>query len=264
MRVRVRIAPAEGCVSRIVTLLTDFGTTDSYVGELKGMLLSLAPEAVLVDVSHDIAPGDVAAASFVLGRAWRTFPAGTVHLAVVDPGVGTRRRALAADIAGHRFVAPDNGLLSDVFAAAHADIVSLPVPDTASPTFHGRDVFAPAAARLARGAALAELGAPVSDLVHLPPKRLRTEGADVIGQVVHVDRFGTLVTNLPASAVLPGAAVRLGRHTVVVRATFGDVPPGDAVAFVGSGGTLEVAVRDGRAEAVLDVGRGAEVRLSGG
>ena len=251
-------------MSPIITLLTDFGTADSYVAELKGVLLSLTPESVLVDVSHDIAPGDVAAASFVLGRAWRTFPAGTVHLAVVDPGVGTRRRALAADVAGHRFVAPDNGLLSDVFAAAHADVVSLPVPDAASRTFHGRDVFAPAAARLARGEALPALGAPVADLVHLPPKRLRAEGTDLVGQVVHIDRFGTLVTNLPAGAALPGAAVRLGRHTVTVHATFGDVPPGSPVAFVGSGGTLEVAVRDGRAEAVLDVGRGAEVRLSGG
>jgi S-adenosyl-L-methionine hydrolase (adenosine-forming) len=249
-------------VSAIITLLTDFGTADSYVGELKGTLLSLAPEAAVVDVTHDIAPGDVVAASYVLGRAWRTFPTGTVHLAVVDPGVGTRRRALAADVAGHRFVAPDNGLLSDVFAEAHADVVNLPVPATASRTFHGRDVFAPAAARLARGAALAELGAAVSDLVHLAPRRLRTERTDLVGQVVHVDRFGTLVTNVPGSAVVPGVAVRLGRHSVAVQATFGDVPAGSPVAFVGSGGTLEIAVRDGRAETVLGVERGAEVRVS--
>jgi len=251
-------------MSGIITLLTDFGTADSYVGEVKGVLLSLAPEAAVVDVTHDIAPGDIAAASYVLGRLWRRFPAGTVHLAVVDPGVGTRRRALAADVAGHRFVAPDNGLLSDVFAAAHADVVSLRVPDGSSRTFHARDVFAPAAARLARGAALPELGTAVSDLVHLPPRRLRTEGADLIGQVVHVDRFGTLVTNVPASGIAPGTAVRLGGHTVAVHATFGDVPPGSPVAFVGSGGTLEIAVRDGRAETVLGVMRGAEVRVTGG
>jgi S-adenosylmethionine hydrolase len=246
----------------IITLLTDFGTADSYVGEVKGLLLSLAPGVTLVDVTHDIAPGDVVAASYVLGRVWRTFPAGTVHLVVVDPGVGTRRRALAADVGGHRFVAPDNGLLSDVFAASHADVVSLPIPGTASATFHGRDVFAPAAARLATGATLAELGSPVSDLVHLPPRRLRTEGTDLIGHVIHVDRFGTLVTNVPGSSVAPGAVVRLGRHAVVLHATFGDVPPGSPVAFVGSGGTLEIAVRDGRAETVLDVVRGAEVRVS--
>jgi S-adenosyl-L-methionine hydrolase (adenosine-forming) len=252
-------------MSPIVTLLTDFGGADSYVGEVKGTLLSLAPQAVVVDVTHDIAPGDVVAASYVLGRVWRTFPVGTVHLAVVDPSVGTRRRALAADIAGHRFVAPDNGLLSDVFAAADADVVSLPTPGTASHTFHGRDVFAPAAARLAQGAALAELGSAVSDLVHLPPWRLRTEGGDLVGHVVHVDRFGTLVTNLPASAIgAAGAVVRVGVHTVEVHATFGDVQPGMPVALVGSGGTLEIAVRDGRADAVLGVARGIEVRVSAG
>jgi hypothetical protein len=252
-------------MSPIVTLLTDFGSADSYVGEVKGALLSLAPLAVVVDITHDIAPGDIASASYVLGRVWRTFPAGTVHLAVVDPGVGTRRRALAADVGGHRFVAPDNGLLSEVFAAADADVVSLPVPPTASHTFHGRDVFAPAAARLAQGAALAELGAAVSDLVHLPPRRVRVEGADLVGQVVHVDRFGTLVTNLPASAAgAAGAVVRLGGHSVAVHATFGDVAAGSPVAFVGSGGTLEIAVRDGRADAVLGVARGIEVRVSAG
>jgi len=252
-------------MSPIVTLLTDFGAADSYVGEVKGALLSLAPQAVVVDVTHDIAPGDVVAASYVLGRVWRTFPAGTVHLAVVDPGVGTRRRALAADVAGHRFVAPDNGLLSDVFAASDADVVSLPIPGTASHSFHGRDVFAPAAARLAQGASLAELGAAVSDLVHLPPRRLRTEGADLVGYVVHVDRFGTLVTNLPASAVAAaGAVVTLGGRTVAVHTTFSDVAPGSPVALVGSGGTLEIAVRDGRADAVLGVARGGEVRVSAG
>ena len=251
-------------MSPLVTLLTDFGSSDSYVGEVKGRLLSLVPAATLVDLSHDIAPGDVAAASYVLGRAWREFPAGTVHLAVVDPGVGTARRALAVDAAGHRFVAPDNGLLSEVFAAAHAEVVSLAVPGGASRTFHGRDVFAPAAARLALGAALADLGSPVRDLVHLPPRRPHTEGADTVGQVVHVDRFGTLVTNLPASACHAGAEVRLGRHLVPLHATFGEVPGGSPVAFVGSGGTLEIAVRDGRADAVLGYGRGAEVRVSGG
>ena len=125
-------------------------------------------------------------------------------------------------------------------------------------------MFAPAAARLANGAALGELGPAVGDLVHLPPRRVRVEGADVIGQVVHVDRFGTLITNLPAGAARPGAVVRVGRHAVTVHGTFGDVPSGEPVAFVGSGGTLEVAVRDGRAERVLDVARGADVRLSGG
>ena len=249
-------------MSRIITLLSDFGTADSYVAEVKGVLASGAGDAILVDITHDIAPGDVAAASYVLGRAWRAFPKGTVHLAVVDPGVGTDRRALAAQVAGHGFIAPDNGLLSDVFAAADAKVVSLAIPAGASRTFHGRDVFAPAAARLVRGAALSDLGSPVSDLVHLPPRRLRTEGADVIGQVIHVDRFGTLITNLPGDAVAAGAAVSVGSRSVPLAGTFGDVPAGSPLAVVGSGGTIEIAVRDGRADQVLGVARGNEVRAA--
>ncbi len=249
-------------MSRIITLLTDFGTADSYVAELKGVLASSAGDAVVVDITHQIPRGDVAAASYVLGRAWRAFPKGTVHLAVVDPGVGTERRALAAQVAGHTFVAPDNGLLSEVFAAADARVVRLVIPPDASRTFHGRDVFAPAAARLVRGTSLADLGAPATDLVHLPPRRVRTEGADLIGQVIHVDGFGTLITNLDGAAVKPGAAVQIGRHSVPLLGTFGDVPSGSPVAFVGSGGTVEIAVRDGRADAVLGVGRGIEVRAA--
>jgi len=251
-------------MSALITLLTDFGTADSYVAEVKGALLSLAPGATLVDVTHDIPPGDVVAASYVLGRVWRAFPAGSVHLAVVDPGVGTRRRALAVEAAGYRLVAPDNGLLSEVFAAAHAHVVSLPAPASASRTFHGRDVFAPAAARLARGEALEQLGSPVSDLVHLPPRRLRTEGTEVVGHVIYVDRFGTLVTDIPEFEAGPGAELCVGRHVVPLHGTFGDVAAGSPVAYAGSGGTLEIAVRDGRAASALDVGRGAEVRVKGG
>src|SRR5688572_2722923 len=146
----------------IVTLLTDFGLRDSYVGEVKGVLLSLAPRVELVDVTHDIAPGDVRAAQYVLGRAWPHFPAGTVHLAVVDPGVGGARRALAAEVAGHYFVGPDNGILS--WLPDHAKFVSLATPAGASATFHARDVFAPAAAALANGTALSHLGPIVTDV----------------------------------------------------------------------------------------------------
>ncbi|HXO84503.1 MAG TPA: SAM-dependent chlorinase/fluorinase, partial [Gemmatimonadales bacterium] len=126
----------------IITLLTDFGTVDSYVAELKAVLLSRAPSVTLVDITHQVAPGDIRAGQYLLGRTWAHFPAGTVHLAIVDPGVGTARRALAAEHGGHRFVAPDNGLLS--FLPQDGHFVSLPVPTTAAATFHGRDVFAPA------------------------------------------------------------------------------------------------------------------------
>jgi len=249
-------------MSRIITLLTDFGTADGYVGEVKGTLLTLAPGVLLVDVAHNLPAGDVAAGCYVLGRVWRTFPEGTVHLAVVDPGVGSARRALAAEAGGQYFVAPDNGLLSDVLAAAPARVVSLTVPAGASRTFHGRDVFAPAAARLAGGAPLQDLGTPLSDPVRLEPAALGTDGSDVVGEVIYVDRFGTLVTNLPREHVAPEGRVRIAGHDLPLKATFADVPQGEPVAFIGSGGTLEIAVRDGRADVVLGLSRGTEVRAT--
>lgn len=246
-------------MAHLITLLTDFGAADSYVAEVRGVLLSRAPGVQLVDVAHDLPPGDVRAAAYVLGRSWPAFPAGTVHLAVVDPGVGTARRALAAEGGGHWFVAPDNGLLSSL--PADARFVSLTVPAGAAPTFHGRDVFAPAAAALARGAALAELGTPVADPHVLPATPPASRDGVVIGEVVHVDRFGTLVTNVPAD-LAGGARVRVGaRRAGPVRRTFGDVKPGQLVAYVGSGGTIEIAARDGSAAMITKLGVGARVRV---
>src|SRR5690606_12746954 len=151
----------------ILTLLTDFGTADSYVAEVRGVLLSAVPGATLVDVSHEVAQGAVRTAAYLLGRAWRRFPAGTVHLVVVDPGVGTPRAALAAEFGGHRFVGPDNGTLTPVLEGAA--VVELAPPAEASATFHGRDLFAPAAAALATGAALASLGSPPASPPFLLP-----------------------------------------------------------------------------------------------
>jgi S-adenosylmethionine hydrolase len=220
---------------------------------------------VLVDVSHQIPPGDIRAGQYVLARAWSRFPSGTVHLAVVDPGVGTQRRALAAEVAahrfvaGHRFVAPDNGLLS--FLPADARFVSLPVPAGAAPTFHGRDVFAPAAAALAVGAPLAGLGSPLTDPVRSPLPTPHHDGTAVMGEVLYVDRFGTLVSNIPADAVEPGVRIRIaGTDVGSLRRTFGDAERGTLLAIAGSGGTVEIAVRDGSAARLLGVGVGAEVR----
>ena len=243
----------------IVTLLTDFGTADSYVAELKAVLLSSASGAVLVDISHQVAPGDLRAGQYLLGRAWKHFPRGTVHLAIVDPGVGTERRALAAEYEGQRFVAPDNGLLS--FLPKGGRHVSLSVPASASATFHGRDVFAPAAARLANGAALEDLGESITDPCYTPLPAARLDHLTVIGEVIYVDRFGTLVTNIPGAAVQPGARVRIeDSEAGSLRRTFRDVARGALVAFVGSGGTVEIAVRDGSAARMLGVGVGAEVK----
>lgn len=244
-------------MSAIITLLTDFGTADGYVAEMKGVLLALVPEVRLVDLTHDIPPGDIRAGAYALGRAWRTFPPGTVHLAVVDPGVGTARRALAVEVAGQRFVVPDNGLLSRVLEGRDFKALAIAVRSDAAPTFHGRDVFAPAAATLARGDTLEAQAVP--DPVRLPAGRLQRRGGDLLGEVVHVDRFGTLITNIPAERIAADAVVRVGAYELPLRRTFGDVAPGDPVAFIGSGDTVEVAVRDGRADVVLGTSRGAEI-----
>jgi S-adenosylmethionine hydrolase len=249
-------------MATLITLLTDFGTADSYVGEVKGVLLSQVHGVVLADITHQVPPGDVRAAQYILSRVWQRFPQGTVHLAVVDPGVGTDRRALAAQTTGHFFVAPDNGLLS--FLPPKAHFVSLPVPPGAAPTFHARDLFAPAAGQLALGASLSHLGPPVTDPLRSPLPGHRTEGGRggvVVGEVIYVDRFGTLISNIPGDSVEPGVRVRVaGTEIGTLARTFGDVKRGVLVALVGSGGTVEIAVRDGSAARLLGVGVGAEVR----
>jgi S-adenosylmethionine hydrolase len=245
-------------MTSLITILTDFGLADSYVAEVKGVLLRRAPGATLVDISHQVPPGDVRAGQYLLSRAWRQFPKGTVHLAIVDPGVGTSRRALAASAGEHLFVAPDNGLLSFL---QKPQFVSLPTPKDAAPTFHGRDVFAPAAAALASGARLESLGSHVTDITHAPLPTPHHDGTALMGEVVYVDRFGTLISNIPGPDVEPGVRIRVaGTDVGALRRTFGDVERGTLVAFVGSGGTVEIAVRDGSAARLLGVGVGAEVR----
>ena len=246
-------------MAQIITLLTDFGTSDSYVAEVKGVLLSRIPGAQLVDVSHDIAPGDVRAGAYVLGRAWPRFPKGAVHLAIVDPGVGTARRALAAEAAGHRFVAPDNGLLSSL--PPDARFVALPIPTDASPTFHGRDVFAPVAAALANGASLTDLGSIITDAHRVPRTTPQVKGGVVIGEVIHIDRFGTLLTNITPNLVTARSRIVIGAHEVLLARTFADVARGDLVAFIGSGGTIEIAARDSSAAMVTQQTVGAVVRI---
>jgi S-adenosyl-L-methionine hydrolase (adenosine-forming) len=246
-----------------ITLLTDFGTADSYVAEVKGVLLSGTSGVTLVDVTHDVPPGAVATAQYLLARAWQRFPPGTVHVVIVDPGVGTARRALAAEAAGHRFVAPDNGVLT--MLPDDARFVALALAAEAAPTFHGRDVFAPAAARLAGGARLEDLGAVVTDPIRVPLPAPEDRGTHLAGVVLHVDRFGNLVTNLPATWGRTGSGMRAAGVAVgPLRRTFGDVEPGQLVAYEGSGGLVEVAVRDGSAARLLGAGIGAAVTIEKG
>lgn len=243
----------------IVTLLTDFGTADGYVGEMKGVILSRAPEATIVDITHDIRPQDVESGRLALARVWRRFPAGTVHVCVVDPGVGSSRDAIAVASDGRFLVGPDNGLLSPALLVAGARAVRLPVPPGASPTFHGRDVFAPAGAALARGVALDSLGEPATEpIVRRTPEPRRLPDGSIRGEVIAVDRFGNAITNLVGHR---GGQVEVHGTSLPVRRTYAESAPGVPVAVVGSAGLIEVAVRDGSAASALGLARGSEVVL---
>ena len=243
----------------IITLTTDFGTADGYVGEVKGVLLSEAPDAELVDITHDIPPQDVERARLTVARVWRRFPAGTIHLVVVDPGVGSRRAALAVGSDGRFLVGPDNGVLSPALLVAGARAVELPLPTRSSATFHGRDVFAPAAAAIARGASIDALGQlAASPVVHRTPEPTRRSDGALEGEVIVVDRFGNAVTNLIG---LRGGTIELGSRRIPVRHTYSEAAPGEPVAVTGSTGFVEIAVRDGDAATALGISRGQKVVL---
>ena len=249
----------------VITLLTDFGTADGYVAAMKGAIRTIAPDVSIDDASHDIPPGDVAAAAWALGAYWDRYPRGTVHLVVVDPGVGTARRAIAAEARGRRFVCPDNGILTHVIATCTTDeieAVEIEPQEGISRTFHGRDVFAPAAARLAAGVSLHELGRTLDAdpvlLAHPAPVRL---GAVIRGAVIHVDRYGNLITNIPAAWLTTGARARIGGNEVSVVRTYSDVAHGTPLALIGSRAVLEISVRDGNAAHVLGMARGSAVEL---
>jgi hypothetical protein len=254
-----------------VTLLTDFGTADGYVGEVKGVLCTQAPGVPLVDIAHDIPPQDIEAARLAVARYWRRFPPGTVHLVIVDPGVGTERAALAVASEGRFLVGPDNGVLSPSLFALDARVVRLAEPPAAAPTFHGRDLFAPVAAQLAVGAMrglspavlLDTVGEPYAEAVRrrTPPPTRRGDGA-LVGEVLTFDRFGNAITTLvPARPLVGAAAVEMmGQRFPLVR-TYGDVAPGAPLALVGSSGLVELAVRNGSAALRFGMARGQGVVL---
>ena len=244
----------------LVTLLTDFGTADGYVGEMKGVLLSRAPDAQLVDITHEIPPQDVEAGRLALARVWRRFPAGVVHLVVVDPGVGSARAALAVASDDRLLVGPDNGVLSPALLLSGARAVEIPVPGGVSATFHGRDVFAPTAAALAMGASLDSLGpAARAPVVRRTAEPRRTDEGTLEGEVITIDRFGNAVTNLFGWR---GGSVRLHDTVLPLRRTYADVEPGEPVALAGSSGFIEIAIRDGSAARELAIQRGTQVRFT--
>ncbi|MDE2695682.1 MAG: SAM-dependent chlorinase/fluorinase [Chloroflexota bacterium] len=253
----------------IVTLTTDFSTRDSYVAQLKGVLLGRCADLRIHDLTHEIAAHHVVEGALFLAGAVPTFPAGTVHLAVVDPGVGSDRRPIAVEVAGQRAVCPDNGLLTLLdrahpIEAAHELTNPQFRREPVSATFEGRDAFAPAAAHLACGGALADLGPPVSDVARLAlPEPERTEGG-VRGEVMHVDRFGNAITNIHVSMLRDGldhARVRAAGRELSVLRTYADAAGGEALALVGSSGYVEVAVREGSAGDALGLERGSAVQV---
>jgi len=258
---------------RLITLTTDFGLEDAYVGVMKGVILGINPAATIVDLCHAISPQDVRAAAFLLHTAWPYFPPGTIHVVVVDPGVGSQRRAIAVDVGAATFVAPDNGVLSYVLAAAAAKnppAVHLTNQRywlaRVSATFHGRDIFAPVAAHLSLGVPLADLGEPLSlgELVTFPLPRPERQGDTWVGHVVHVDHFGNLVTDLEAEAIGDAQAVVIevgGQRMVGLRRTYAEGRPGEPMALIGSSGRLEIAVPGGQAARWLKVQIGDQVRL---
>ncbi len=240
----------------IITLLTDFGLTDPYVGVMKGVILGIVPEATLVDLTHDIPAQDVGCAAFVLSTAIDYFPPGTIHVIVVDPGVGSQRRPIAVKTDQAFFVAPDNGVLTlALVRQPPTEIVHLTNPaywlPEVSTTFHGRDIFAPVAAHLARGVPITDLGTPIREIVYLPA-RVPTQDADgkTLGEIQHIDRFGNCITNIPASMLDPNISLIVkvaGQSIPGISSTYATVEPGAPVALIGSSGFLEIAIRNGNA-----------------
>lgn len=253
----------------LLTLLTDFGTADYYVAAVKGTVLRLAPGTQIVDVSHEVPSGDVATGAFLLSAAVPWFPEGTVHLSVIDPGVGSGRRILAARTGSGWLVLPDNGLLT-LLRGSVQSIRSVERTDLFLPgpgqTFHGRDRFAPVAAWLLRGEPSGELGPEIDDPVLLPREAPRREPGRASGQVVHVDRYGNLITDIP-SVWLPDGPCRAevaGRPVTRRAGHYAELPQGEAAIIPGSLGTVELSLKGDDLARRWSVERGASVRITWG
>ena len=254
----------------VITLTTDFGQTDGYVGAMKGVILSICPDTVLVDISHQIRPQAVEQAAYVLSTAAAYFPPGTVHLAVVDPEVGSERRPIAVQTVRSTYIGPDNGVLclalnqDPARQAVHLTESSYRLSPV-SATFHGRDIFAPAAAHVACGTALDDLGEalPLSELVELPIHAPQPQaGGGWRCAILHVDRFGNLITNFRIQSHQRGLKVGVGgRWIEQISRTFADVEPGELLAYAGSSGYLEIAVREGNAADTLSLDAGDTVQI---
>lgn len=260
----------------IITLTTDYGTNDHLVGTLKGVILKINPEATIVDITHHVTPFDLLDGALSIGSAYRYFPPRTIHVVVVDPGVGTSRRPLLVTAENQYFVAPDNGVLSLIYEREHASLVVRHVTaehyylQPVSKTFHGRDVFAPVAAWLGKGWQTASMGEEITDYKKFALPKPKQENGVVKGVVMRIDSFGNLLTNfrpenLPGDALKKGEVkLQVGTHTVTrLVETFANGNAGEPVAFVGSSGYLEIGVNKANAARTLGLARGAAVVLNG-
>jgi hypothetical protein len=270
-----------------IVLTTDFGGSDGYVGVMKGVIWGINPRASVIDLTHQIQPQNVRQASFILGTSHSYFPKNSIHVVVVDPGVGTDRKAILVITPTAWLLAPDNGVLSYVLAAyldgEPAANGAAPVPEQCSAyrltnpdywlhpvsnTFHGRDVFAPVAAHLSRGVLPREVGEPLTELVWRPPSRPARDGNRIMGEVIYADHFGNLITNLPQSLLAGSARVTVeikGHRINSLSRTFHDHPEPASrgpLALLGSNGYLEIAIPDGSARDTLGVGAGETVHLT--
>ncbi len=259
--------------ARIITLTTDYGTSDHLVGTLKGVILNINPEAKIVDINHHVAPYDVLDGALSIGAAYRYFPARTIHVVVVDPGVGTQRRPLLVAGETQYFIAPDNGVLSMVYEKEASVSVRHITADhyflnPISSTFHGRDIFAPAAAWLSKGSQTASFGEEVTDYVRFALPKPKASGNALKGVVLRVDNFGNLMTNLTMEDLPPAMTaegkIKLhidGKEVRQLAQTYAQGAPGEPFAIPGSSGFLEISLHKGNAARALGVHRGAEVTL---
>jgi S-adenosylmethionine hydrolase len=254
----------------IITLTTDFGLADPFVGIMKGVILGIAPGAQIIDVSHDIRSYDILEAAFIIDSSYRYFPAGTIHVIVVDPGVGSARRPMAAAAKEHIFVAPDNGVLSCIL---DGDAMT-PAPsaywiknqslflNAVSKTFHGRDIFAPVAAHLALGASIDSVGPRIVDFVKRALPKPRPQGNKLVGTALRIDKFGNIITNLKRSHLGKDFVIRVAGLSITrFCATFSEAEPGEFFALEGSTGYIELALNQASAANRLNVSLGAEIEL---
>ena len=258
--------------SHIITLMTDFGTSDHYVGVMKGVILNINPQVQIVDITHNIPPQDIHGAAFLIDSAYRYFPTGTIHVIVVDPGVGSERQAIVCQTETAYFVCPDNGILTHILHDEER-IHTVAVENSAyflpqvSNTFHGRDIFAPVAAHLSCGIPIGVLGSPIAHPVQLPIPKPQVTDKAIIGQVIWIDSFGNLVTNI-SHEVLESLA---GRNSVVICAgnaeinhinrSYAESAVGEILAIIGSFNRLEISINQGNAAQILGLNRGDTITI---